>query len=301
MPQGYKRALKFADLGDRNKGTFVVFERTNEDCNRHWFHDPRTERVRVGERFAILNPRCIGILKSGSFMVETDRPIQLLISPAIPHRSLDTSKAKHELRYFVLKQKKIRPDKENPPVAWRTKCNSITCDRLKHSSNTNYICACFNQSSRNDTTARNTVIKISFSFKDSQDVKHRIRGFTSLRTSQVFFENEMICSEPNILVSGGVSQLLVHKYYATINYINKNGGWTIVGWYIRAVKEEEDKDEDDDDLLHSTIKINISYLYPSITLPKQIPSEHLITKQDIGNILASEDSDKEENDNNNLL
>ena len=283
--------MKFADLGDRNKGTFVVFERTNEDCNRHWYHDPRTSNVKVGERFAILNPRCIGILKSGSFMVETDRPIQVLLSPSIPQRSLDTAKAKHELRYFVLKQTKLRPDRHNPPVAWRTKCNSVSCDRLKHNTNTNYVCACFNQSSRNDTTAKNTVIKISFSFRDTMNEKHRILGFTSLRTSQVFFENEVICAEPNVLMSGGVSLLLVEKYYKTITYINENGGWTLVGWYIRAVKEEEDKEEDDDDLLHSSIKINVSYLYPTITLPKSIPAENLITNKDIQNIQENEDSD----------
>lgn len=288
--QTYNRALKFADLRDSGRGTFVILEHTNTETNQLWMRDLSYAKVRVGERFVVLSPKCVGALKSGSRLVHTDRPLELLVGPTLPYRALNPNKAKHELKYFIIKDKKIRPLLHEPPIPWRTSCNGWSCDRLKFGVNRNAQCGCFMQSSRNDNASKNVVVKFDFEFNDDVGGTTVVRNFTSLRTSQLFFEKEQIHVDYDQLSGGSIYRLFKKKFYRTLRYVNNNGGWTMIGWYIRAQKEDEDMEEDEEHLLHGNIKINVAYLYPSLAKQSTFPSDCYLTEDETEEIQNQEES-----------
>ena len=51
------------------------------------------DQVRVGEMFAIKSPIVTGKLKSGSFVVQTGRPLEVLQQPYLPTKPLDPTRA----------------------------------------------------------------------------------------------------------------------------------------------------------------------------------------------------------------
>jgi len=280
-----KRSLKFADLSDAYNGMFTILEKTNGQSNLHWRRDAE-KRIRVGEMFAILSPQYQGKLRSGASLVSTDRAIEKLSAPALPTRMLFTNHADNGVKYFIVKGKVIRPVVGSTPVVWRTKCNSDACDRLCYSDNQEAICACFHQASRNTSDMRSTILRFTFQFRDDQPVKETqvVKNFTSLRTSNVFFENGAVNMEyKRVSEQGAIDQLIIKKFKKTLNYVNQNDGWTIVGWYMRAAKEEEDKEEEDEHALHQNVNINVAYLYPSKDLA--IPMDCLITKKEVNDFL----------------
>ena len=285
----YKRSFLFGDLADINCATFCLLERNNEDTNRHWARDLSTSGIRVGERLLIFNPRITGILNSGAYLIKTDHPIELLSRPEVPVRPLNSLTAKHQLKYFVMKSISLKASRNVPPILWQTRCNSYTCDRHQFGKSVNSICACFNQSSRNDLTNRNTVLKMSFSFRDGNDTKVRIAGYTSLRTSRFFFEEERVHIDTQQKNIPGVDNLIRLKYKELIKRVNISGGWTIAGWFLRAQQEDEEAEQPDDAVLFSNVKINITYLYPSTLTHDMVPDEVLILSSEISQLQRMED------------
>ena len=285
----YKRSFLFGDLADINCATFCLLERNNEDTNRHWARDLSTSGIKVGERLLIFNPRITGILNSGAYLIETDHPIELLSRPEVPVRPLNSLTAKHQLKYFVMKNISLKASRTVPPILWQTRCNSYTCDRHQFGKSVNSICACFNQSSRNDLTNRNTVLKISFSFCDGNGTKVRIAGYTSLRTSRFFFEEERVHIDTQQKNIPGVDNLIRLKYKELIKTVNNSGGWTIAGWFLRAQQEDEEAEQPDDAVLFSNVKINITYLYPSTLTHNMVSDEVLILSSEISQLQRLED------------
>ena len=99
---------------------------------------------------------------------------------------------------------------------------------------------------------------------------------TSLRTSKLFFRGKNILSDADMLNTNTVYDYVQEKWRSVIDHVNDNGGWTIVGWYIRATIEDDDKDGNDETLLRDNVKINVSYLYPSTKASQNIPDVHTI-------------------------
>mgnify|MGYP000618282721 CR=1 FL=1 len=60
------------------------------------------DNVIVGSQFAIKSPYLCGVLKSGSYVISIDRPLEVLIQPIIPVRLLKTDNIADSMRYFVM-------------------------------------------------------------------------------------------------------------------------------------------------------------------------------------------------------
>jgi hypothetical protein len=273
----YKKCILIADLADPNQLTGVILEESNEDHNRLFQRDISLDSVAVGAKCAIMTPRIEGHqLKNGAWVISTNRPLEFLQLPTLPRRSLRTERIGHEIRYYILKGTKVMllDDDNIDPI--KTKCNFHSCDRHNASTLGNQTCGCWVQNRRNDTGPKNTVLMFSFYFPDSNNKIMKVDDFTSLRTSKLFFRGKNILSDADMLNTNTVYDYVQEKWRSVIDHVNDNGGWTIVGWYIRATIEDDDKDENDETLLRDNVKINVSYLYPSTKASQNIPDVHTI-------------------------
>lgn len=278
----YKKCILFADLADADQLTGVILEETNEDHNRLFSRDMSLDDVAVGARCAIMAPRVEGNqLKNGAWVITTNRPLEFLAQPGLPSRPLRSERIGHEIRYYVIKNTKIMllDDDVIDPV--QTKCNFHSCDRYNAKSIGNQSCGCWVQNKRGENGPRNTVLMFSFYFQDSNSKIVRAADFTSLRTSKLFFRGSNILADAKTLQKNDVYDYMQEKWRDSVEHINNNGGWTIVGWYIRATIEEEEKEESDETLLRTNVKINVSYLYPSTKTGRTIPDDSTIAMSEI--------------------
>jgi hypothetical protein len=210
----------------------------------------------------------------------------MLESPQLPIRSLSKSLYQESLRFFSLTGVKIGIRDGDVIVPIQTLCNGKACDRLSAASKPGRPCGCWNQSSRSDTTCKNTVLKQDFCFKDSDNEIHHISDFTSLQWSQLLFEDKQILADHTELQNDKVFLELQKSWKKVITHVNKNGAWTIVGWFKRATVQEDEKQENDANLLVDNVKLNISLLTPTTTAGAKIPSPLLLQHDNIRKLCA---------------
>ena len=280
----YKRLLTFADATCPNGTTFVLLEDSNETHNIWFQRDKSKKYFKVGCKVAILNPTVTGKFKSGSIVVETKRALELYQLPNVPERPLRSNQTQHDMTFFLLKGQGIGLSSSDMPIPIKTACTSEHCDRLGCGTNATASCGCFHQN-RNDSTALASVLKFNFSFRDSNGEMIHINDYVSLKTSRVFFQGEKILYDYDALSMNEIVNLIGMKFKSCIAHVNANGGWTVGGWYLRAYKDDEDKDENDEQVGHETLKYNICYLYPTKQRPANIPSDFLVTEEDISQII----------------
>jgi hypothetical protein len=261
----YKKSMLFGDLNDPEGKTFVIFEETNDKHALLFRRDRSIKDVRVGARLAVMEPRIDGRLKSGSYIVITEHPFEFLSGPDYPPRGLRTEQVGHDLRFFVKHGEKLMWRPSDRVSVLRTLCNGEACDRLQSNKNPNDLCGCWHQASRSDSTAKNTVLKFDFYMKDGYGKSVQVKDFVSLRTSRLFFEDRNIRSDQDALFDTAVDVMLQRKWLATVKHVNRNGGWTIVGWFMRANVVDESAEENEGHIETGNVKINISYLYPTNT------------------------------------
>lgn len=282
MQTSYKHKYLFASLNDKSLMTCVILEKNNDEHNVHWTWNQSKQDVTIGIRLAIQNPRLVGYLPTQSAIIETKLPFIMLSSPAIRPAPIVADTTSHVMKYFVLKQHKITMVKDHLPVPWKTSCNASFCDRLAFKEKHNTICGCWGAFSKNDSTTRNTVLQFDFKFQANGKLE-RVNNYTSLRTSRLFFAGERIIADVEALTIHENTRVIQEKFLKTMHYINNNGGWTIVGWYIRGQKQNEEHKEDNEESLLSEgdVKINVSYLYPTTIRHKDIPVEYLFQQKDL--------------------
>jgi hypothetical protein len=282
---GFKKILLFGDLEDNKALTFAILE-SNNDTHNVLFQNKSMADITVGSRFAVKSPLLVGKLKSGSYVIKTDRPLEVLSAPEIPERPLRTSTVGDALRYFVLKKVKIAFKRHDVITAIQTLCNGKQCDRLKSSERPGEKCGCWGQSARPDTMAKNTVLKQDFFFKDSDNVYHEVNNFTSLKYSKLFFDKGQILVERDDLQNDKVFNKLQSVWKQVVNHVNTSGGWTIVGWFKRAAQIEEDKQEGESSIMVEGVKINVSHMFPSEGRGAKIPHEITMKQSDIRILLG---------------
>lgn len=281
----FKKSLLFGDLEDPKAPTFVVLE-TSNNIHNLLFRDRTMDDVVVGTRFAIKSPELVGKFKSGSYIIKTDRPFEILVEPKLPSRALDASKVSDSLRFFVLVGKKVAIQRKGVVSPIQTLCNGRACDRLQAAKSPTAPCGCWNQSSRCDTLAKNTVLKLAFKFKDSTDQVVQVTDFTSLKWSRSLFHSNQILADCSELLDDAVFQELQTSFRKVLTHVNDNGGWTIVGWFKRASEgDDDDKQDTEQDLLRETVRLNISHLAPSTEDGLKIPDDYQLKQSTIRKLL----------------
>jgi hypothetical protein len=283
-PSGYKRNLVFGDLEDKKCFTFAIMEPNNEKHNQ-LFPNKTMENVVVGSQFAIKSPYLCGVLKSGSHVITTDRPLEVLVEPPLPIRPLKTDNVVDSMRYFVMEGKVMRLGRENVVTPIQTLCNGRACDRLQSYNCPTAKCGCWGQVARGDTLAKNVVLVQDFCFNDGSDKIVSVNNFTSLKFSKQLFAKSQMLTVKDDLQKDAVFYELQKAYRNVVKYVNVNGGWTIVGWYKRSRVTEDDKQDNDTELFATSVKINVSHLVPSTKKGSEIPEDIRLTQTTIMGLL----------------
>ena len=99
----YRKQLLFGDLKDIKAQTFVILE-PNHDTHNMLFQNRGMDDVIVGCRFCIRSPYAVGTLKSGSIIIQTDRPLVLINQPDVPERPLRINQVKDTLKFINSKK-----------------------------------------------------------------------------------------------------------------------------------------------------------------------------------------------------
>ena len=302
----FKAIYSLGDLNDASGGsTISLIEKNNSDHTEFHRRDMQKREITIGCRIAILCPQIIGVLKNGSTLVHTSRPLQVLAAPPIPEVPYLPHAVQLEKKYFVIKMATIHPKRNSFPIPICTNCSANTCDRLLCSENPNAPCGCFSQFSRTTNNAKNVCFKTTF-YIDAQGDLLSVKDFTSLRFSKLLFENEIIVHDIEQMHDSAVISLIAEKWRPFLQHVNNNGGWTVVGWMVRAKKQVEEginvTNDQDADLLHDTIKTNICYVYPTTLRHNDIPTYLLVQHARINEILnrAPEPINQRDMQNDNL-
>lgn len=308
----YKRIFNIADLTNTREtgGVFSIMECSNADSSTLFFQDKEKREIGIGSKLIITCPKYGGKLKMGTSIISTSYPLQVFKKPAVPCKPCVSGKEQEDAGWFCLKNVRIAGLAGRAPVPFSSICNGETCDRAKSFGNKN-PCACFHQLSRKEGGVRNVCFKFDFGFPNSDGDEIIKTDFTSLRTTRMFFRGQSIQNTEEDLNKGSVLELVHSCFYKVVEYINRNGGWTVMGHYIRAEQKDkkpdtpydnqEEKNSLDVKAYHSTMLHNVDYLYPTTCKPSDIPVEYLITKQGVDNLLMDATPEDTRNDEDDLL
>ena len=165
-----------------------------------------------------------------------------------------------EMNYFVLINKSIELHSIN--VSPEQCCVGVQCDRQKGKSG----CTCLHSTNHNSS-----VYEFDVEFPVPEAIIRSKRNpntttafsFRSLRSTEIFFQNfESYCTHHTITDQMKNKITLRAKFNDMVEYINTNGGWTIVGWFmmgsvVDAATYATEKVQNND------ITIHLSYLYPT--------------------------------------
>ena len=282
----YKTCVLCADLRDISQHTCVILLKTNDHRNNFVSRDMSLQHLAVGVRIAVLSPWLDGNqFSNGAWVITTNRPVEVLVEPKLPIRPLQAEKVSDDLRYFVLKNRQVEllsADTINP---LKTKCGFYTCNHQNSFAIQNGRCGCWQTDKQDDRGPRQTVLMLNFCFQDSNDKWQRVKNFTSLRTSKLFFEDQNILFKMTDLQNNDVYELMQDRVRNSIGYVNNNGGWKIVGWFVTARLETDGTDNNEDHLYRMTMKINVAFLMPT-KKTTEIPNDHLLVHDEIRTRLA---------------
>lgn len=160
-----------------------------------------------------------------------------------------------EHSYFMLTKEEVvisRVVVSNDPS-----CSGIFCDRQKPGQ-----CSCFFTKQYN----KSFIIEMDIGFKVPSEIETlgycTVRGFRSLRTSQIFFDDmdgfgNHHFSHP----SEKTSFKLRPPIKEMVAFVNNNDGWNLAGWY--RLGEIYDAQNDDEKIANEHLTLHISYAYPS--------------------------------------
>lgn len=139
-------------------------------------------------------------------------------------------------------------------------CQGRECDKA-HKIATNQHCGCTLLSSIRNVGVMTLVFKNPFD-RANIDVHEfvQVHDFRSLRTTNIFFKDlEHYAAE----YSDSMQKDLRKRVSAMVNYINGNGGWTMVGWFRKGETIEDVATNDTDRVESDSVVIHISYLVPT--------------------------------------
>jgi len=261
----YDRLFTFADLRSTNGKCFCVMTSNPQESDKLMRHC--ISNVRVGDTFVIIEPDSIK-----NYMGRSDNPIISFRQPLFPVRlKKELPKIKLSVpdmgqqKFFCLTgQDNIKFQRALPVQA---SCSGFLCDRQQDLSLHEH-CGCL---IRDRSKAIVLCMDVTLPISLDDVTSYRVQNFRSWRTTMLFFSTPLT---PSTELSSLIKK---HREIRTKikdiqNYINGNGGWTVIGWYHKGqvLDASADTKNQEDNITSQNHSIHISYLYPTSITPDQI-------------------------------
>ena len=213
-------------------------------------HEPNVSFQSLGESTPILSIANEPLLPVASSSIALASTETLLACPTVAG----------ETNYFVLTSKTI--SLRRVTLAKDASCSGIQCDRQKAKGE----CACLHATSSNILVYSFDVI-FPVPNRIEVDGSTAVHNFRSLRTTELFFcDFEQHASTITPEDELNRTSLYRDKIKKMVTYINDNGGWTIVGWFMLG--STQDSANSQDKVQNSVITLHLSCLLPTADLSK---------------------------------
>ena len=218
-----------------NTGSKLIYLMESKNSNKCMF-DKNVELrdngvISIGTFFRIISPHPIENKMRGDIpLLKTDIPLIVMTRPTLEH-SIPVYKelGEHNSMAFVLVGMKVNINRSSPI---QTTCGGLLCDKQRCDDwNGTRGCGCYHMS----PDISSIVFQHSVFFSVGNDrIYHS--NFSSNKFSSFYLSRRLPGSTP-------VSTLRVTKDFWDIedciknvlDLVNRNGGWTVVGWYKRGV------------------------------------------------------------------
>lgn len=213
----------------------------------------------LGQSFYLVEPN-ISTAKMGKYLPVLSCEDSTLIPLKAEESSLDKRSdieiptGTEETFYFVLRNKPIAVSRIKAPHD--VSCTGFQCDRQKKKGE----CVCIQ-------FAPGFPLVYSFDIEFDVDPKvmngetKHVSNFRSFRTTQVFFRNFLEYSSTTTFDrERNMQRKRRQQMSQMVEFVNANGGWTIVGWCKKgevSIEGENEKVENND------VNLNLSYVYPT--------------------------------------
>lgn len=258
----YKRLILCMVFGTHQLVYLVENTGTNENL---WSKSPQHRDsgvITIGTIFALLNPLPIKSELSNIRMIETEGGVVIMRSPT-SYKSVPiiSNIAQNVTRGFVLNNKEIDI---LACSALKTRCSGLFCDKQRsyELKNSQKGCGCYSMIS----CLSSIVMKLSFGFdlNNSSDEIIEIEHFCSLQFMRLFLSDALPHStQRNMLDGNEVLDDVFDALDNIFNYININGGFTIIGWYKLGNKSDASNNDSINHELTGKMNYHVTNLYPT--------------------------------------
>ena len=241
----------------------------------------------IGTCIAILNPLPIKALLGGKVPIIESRgsciilktPVKLKQVPLNPNIDQEATHA------FVLNGMKLDILYSYP---LETNCSGSFCDRQRvvEVLRSGRGCGCYSMISRKSRLVIAHDLIIS---KTDTNIDIEIESFSSLKFSKFYLDGNL----PQKLTFLDLDNTKFMRDIRTsiekcVNYINSNGGWTVVGWYKKGVSNDVSNAAQAVQVDSSEISYHAVKMYPSVPATSSNYGQHLQTmKYDTSNLEAT--------------
>ena len=263
MAASYDRILFFGDVSSTSGQCFAMILQTSAD-SRHILQHARSN-IAVGNVFIILEPNAVtNSLSLGLPVVSTENPLIPLIPrvtdiPPTPVRMPNMN----ETQFFAMHNTRLDMTSINV-VSRNVSCRGTLCDRqsILSPSALGAGCGCLHVGKDAGAVMD---IRVKFSVPPSFDESGEIAvpNVRSWRLTKLLVVvpnapqmSELGCHRPKLALFRNAVSLMNH-------YVNRHGGWTVVGWHRRGSVVDHSSTENTDQVANMEQRLHISYLYPS--------------------------------------
>ena len=280
----YDRMLTFGDILDPGKCFVIILDHYQDTVKLLRYCKKSMEGV--GNIFIITEPNpvvdylgestSVPIIQGINMFIPINNPLSTIL-PTIPPIIPD---ADHTM-YFTLHNNSICC---NRTTLQQASCTGYFCDRQSQPSPTQK-CGCIYMATRglDHVLVTDIIFCVPPSFQ--QNERSTVLHFRSWKFSKIFIPNDNIWPR---LHADNHEQLLRQSVKNITDFVNRNGGWTIVGWIRCGHVADHSTDTTTTPTLQSRIpRLHISYIYPTnnAIIHDQNLQQHQITQ-----IIAGQDS-----------
>jgi hypothetical protein len=262
----YDRLFIFADMMDP-PNCFAIISNTTSQSYKYMEHS--TEVIGIGKIFYIVEPRrSVSTLGQKLPLISSTKPLiplkysvkDLTMKENITACNMMLPKEPGEMLYFASHGVKVTISHFEVDFK-EVSCTGIFCDRnqLKQA---NVSCGCMYEGEQGACVAEYTLTIPSLSKISNNHDTESIEECRSLRTTRLFFK-DLAAFGQQTLEKAQEQYISVRLAVKTmVEYVNTNGGWTVVGWFKKG--EVEDSSNLQGEKVESTsCTLHVSLLIPT--------------------------------------
>ena len=266
--QPYDRMFTFGDVNDPGV-CFAIICKTHQETRTLLKRCSKSQEG-VGNVFVIVEPDAIEYFLGDSTsvpIVESPQdffPINNPMDTVVPQTMPTMPEADHML-YFALHGEKITCKRTTLKEGV---CSGVFCDRQLVNVGSTHNCGCLYMSAK-DRYDSVLNMDVTFTVPPSFHVESKatVAHFQSWKFSNIFVPKETTWTTLN---KDEDFQVLRQSVATITEYINNNGGWTIVGWIRSGHIHDQSSD--------TVMPDNLTSLHPKPHISYLQPTNHHITK-----------------------